>query len=62
MMSHNNRLQNYNDLRPVNILPALLKLLKKLLYLELYDYMINKKIIPDNQSRFRKGFSTTTIA
>lgn len=56
----NNSPKNYIDLRPVNILPALFKVIEKVVYSELNDYVISNKIIPDSQSGFRKGFSTTS--
>ena len=51
----------YGDLRPVSILPALSKVLERIIYNQLYEYVVNNGIINSLQSGFRKGHSTTTV-
>ncbi|CAH1995043.1 unnamed protein product [Acanthoscelides obtectus] len=51
----------YNDLRPISILPALSKVLEKVIYLQLYEFVISNQIIPESQSGFRRGYSTTLL-
>lgn len=52
--------ENYNDLGPVNILHASSKVMKIVIYQDLYKHVKNNKILPDNKSEFRKGFGTTS--
>lgn len=53
---------NFGDLRPITIIPALSKILEKVVYLQVYDYVIaNNNIVSPLQSGFRKGHSTTTV-
>lgn len=49
------------DLRPISILPVLSKVLEKFILKQVYEYICTEKIIPDNQSGFRAGHSTTTV-
>lgn len=50
----------YSDLRPISIIPAISKLLEKIVYTQIYDYSSINNMIGNYQSGFRKGFSTTT--
>lgn len=55
-----NNPQEHKDLRPITIIPALSKVLEKLIKVQLYDYISECNIISNFQSGFRKGFSTTS--
>lgn len=48
------------DLRPVSILPVLSKVLEKVVCAQLVNFLETNRILPDVQSGFRKGRSTTT--
>jgi len=48
------------DYRPVSILCVLGKVLEKLLHSQVSDFLTDKKLFEDNQSGYRKGFSTVT--
>lgn len=52
---------SYSDLRPISILPAISKVLEKVIQRQLFTYITNNNIISEYQSGFRKGFSTTTL-
>lgn len=52
--------KDLKDLRPISILPFLSKLLEKVVYTQLMDYVERNKILPSHQSGFRRGRSTTT--
>ena len=52
--------KSLSDLRPISILPTLSKVVEKIVYRQIYDYLIDCKIMPDKQSGFRKGHSTTS--
>nr|CAI5826297.1 unnamed protein product [Callosobruchus analis] len=49
-----------SDLRPVCRLPVLSKVLKKLFFSPMLEYLTDNNLLPSNQSGFRKGFSTIT--
>ena len=51
--------ENY---RPISILPVASKKLEKIIYEQLYDYLLKTEIINPKQSGFRKGHSTATAA
>lgn len=51
----------YSDLRPITMIPTLAKILEKVVQLQLYDYVIEHKIVSNLQSGFRKGYSTATL-
>lgn len=51
---------SFSDLRLISILPATSKILEKVMYKQIYSYVITNKIIPDTQCGFRKGVSTAT--
>ena len=48
----------FSNYRPISILPALSKVLEKLLYKRLVSFLDKHKILFDNQFGFRKGLST----
>lgn len=50
------------DLRPINVLPAIFKVLEKILLEQIIGYVedIDHQLLASNQSGYRKGFSTTT--
>lgn len=50
----------FKDLRPINILPILSKLLEKIVADQLKIYINTFNILPKNQSGFREGYSTCT--
>ncbi len=52
---------NFSDLRPISILPTPSKLLEKAVLDQLTNYLNFNNILPDEQSGFRKFFSTTTL-
>ena len=53
-------IDSYNDLRPINILPVLSKVLEKIMNSQIRDYVDLYNILPQCQSGFREGFSCTT--
>lgn len=52
--------ENYSDLRPINILPALSKVVEKCVKDQLVPFLETNKILPTMQSGFRKNHSTTS--
>ena len=48
------------DLRPISILPALSKVLEKIVAKQLNDYLKCYRILPEVQSGFRSGYSCAT--
>ena len=52
--------ENLSDLRIISILPVASKIFEKILYKQMFNYVISKNIIPDSQCGFREGFSTST--
>lgn len=48
------------DLRPISVLPAFSKVLEKVIERQTANYLNKYKIIPVNQSGFRKGYSCGT--
>lgn len=50
----------FSHLRPISILPILSKVLEKVMYNQLYEYVEAHDILPDVQSGFRKNRSCTT--
>lgn len=52
--------QEYGDLRPICILPALSKVLEKVIELQLRDHLNSNPVLPAFQSGFRPGYSCTT--
>nr|CAI5852316.1 unnamed protein product [Callosobruchus analis] len=49
-----------SDLKPVCRLPVLSKVLEKLYFSPMLEYLTDNNLLPSNQSGFRKGFSTVT--
>ena len=52
---------SFSDLRPISILPALSKILEKIIAKQIYEYASTSGIINTSQSGFRKGYSTVTL-
>jgi len=52
---------DFSDLRPISILPTSSKLLEKTVHEQLNNYLNINNILPDEQSGFRRFFSTTTL-
>lgn len=48
------------DLRPISLLNVMSKVLERLIYHQVYDYVLTNNILPKFQSGFRKNHSTTT--
>ena len=48
-----------SNYRPIAILPVFSKILEKIIYHRLYDFLQNKNILTDNQFGFRKKYSTS---
>ena len=46
--------------RPISVLPAISKIMEKILYDQLYDYLLNFKLLSDSQFGFQKFHSTAT--
>lgn len=51
---------NFSDLRPISLLPAMSKILEKIVCQQIQEYINKNNILPVQQSGFRKGYSTTT--
>lgn len=52
--------QSFSDLRPVSILPALSKILEKIMYLQIFFYVDENGILNKYQSGFRSAHSTVS--
>lgn len=50
----------YKELRPINLLPIMSKVLERIVFLQIYEYICANNILPQNQSGFRRCHSTTT--
>lgn len=50
----------FKDLRPVSILPCLSKVLERVVYNQMLEYLEANNMLPDLQSGFRKGRGTAT--
>jgi len=50
-----------SDFRPISILPTISKFIEKDIHHQLTDFFNSNKIIPEQQSGFRKHHSTTTL-
>ena len=50
--------QYFQNCRPISVLPSFSKILEKLVYNRLIDYLSKYKILSDNQFGFRKHHST----
>lgn len=51
----------YDDLRPISLLPILSKILEKIVYSQIINYLNDANLLPKEQSGFRKGQSTETL-
>lgn len=49
-----------NNYRPISVLPSLSKLFEKIVYAQIYEYLIKYKLIHPNQSGFRSKHSCVT--
>ena len=48
----------FTNYRPISILPSISKLLEKVVYNQIYDFITNHRILSPNQFGFRKKYST----
>ena len=55
-----NNVAEFNDLRPISILPCLSKVLERVVCMQISAYLEKNNILPVLQSGFRKSHSTTT--
>ena len=51
-----------DNYRPISILPAMSKIIEKVVYTQLYDYFISKTLFYTSQHGFKKLHSTETAA
>ena len=51
---------NYNDLRPISILPVMSKILEYIIKAQLIEHLDNNNILPETRSEFKKGHSCAT--
>ena len=51
---------NIEDFRPINMLPALEKILERVVYNQLLEFVQRNKVLSDYQSGFRRNFSCET--
>ena len=51
---------NPTNFRPISILPCMGKILEKLVHHQLYSYLDGQNLLSQQQSGFRKGYSTGT--
>lgn len=51
---------SYGDLRPISILPVFSKILEKVIFRQLKQFLDFNRVLPDIQSGFRAGHSCTT--
>ena len=49
-----------NNYRPISLLPVVSKLLERLIHDQVYHYLQSNSFFVDQQSGFRKGYSTIT--
>ena len=54
-LGKNEHLTNY---RPISVLPCFSKILERIMYNRLYEYLTKNNLLFDNQFGFRKGHST----
>lgn len=48
------------DLRPISLLPIISKVLERIVYVQISQYISDNNILPSQQSGFREGHSTVT--
>jgi hypothetical protein len=46
--------------RPISVLPAISKIMERIMYDQLYNYLTKFELLSDSQSGFRKSHSTAT--
>jgi hypothetical protein len=46
--------------RPISVLPAISKIMERIMYDQLYDYLTKFELLSDSQFGFRKSHSTAT--
>ena len=51
--------EEFQNYRPISILPAFSKIFEKIIYCRLYSFLSAKNVISDTQFGFRKGHSTS---
>ena len=51
---------NPSNYRPISVLPALSKILEKIVHMQLYEYVNTNHLLTNKQSGFRKSHSTST--
>ena len=49
-----------NNYRPISVLPVVSKLIERVVFNQLYEYLNNNKLLTESQSGFRPMFSTET--
>ena len=49
-----------NNYRPISVLPLVSKLIERIVFNQLYQYLNNNYLLTDSQSGFRAMFSTET--
>lgn len=52
---------NYSDLRPISILPVCSKILEKVVFNQIYNFVTENNILSKYQSGFRKFYSTASV-
>ena len=58
-MFKNGDRNNISNYRPISLLPAFSKVFEKVLYVRMYQHLINNDILADEQFGFRPKSSTT---
>ena len=53
---------NVSNYRPISLLPAFSKVFEKVLYVRMYQHLINNNLLVDEQFGFRTNSSTITAA
>ena len=49
-----------NNYRPISVLPVVSKLIERVVFNQLYEYLNNNNLLTESQSGFRPMFSTET--
>lgn len=55
-----NNPNDFNDLRPVSVIPTIAKIFEKIMFLQINEYINKNNILPHFQSGFRKNYSCET--